>query len=44
MIDRLIEIGRCCGMEMNAERNKVMSISRLSSQVQIMVGKKNWRM
>jgi len=26
MIDRLIEIGRCCGMEMHAEKTKVMSI------------------
>jgi hypothetical protein len=22
MIDKLIEIGRCCGMEMNVEKNK----------------------
>jgi len=27
MIDELIEIGRCCGMEMNAEKTKVMRIS-----------------
>ena len=26
MIHRLIEIGRCYGMEMNAERTKVMKI------------------
>jgi hypothetical protein len=25
-IDRLIQIGRCCGMEMNVERNKVIRI------------------
>jgi hypothetical protein len=24
MIDKLIEIGRCCGMEMNVEKAKVM--------------------
>jgi hypothetical protein len=28
MIDRLIEIGRCYGVEMNVEKTKVMSISR----------------
>jgi hypothetical protein len=28
MIDKLIEIGRCYGMEMNAEKTKVMRISR----------------
>ena len=22
MVDKLIEIGRCCGMEMNVEKNK----------------------
>jgi hypothetical protein len=27
VIDRLIEIGRCCGMEMNVEKSKVMRIS-----------------
>jgi hypothetical protein len=26
MIDKLIEIGRCCGMEMNVEKTKVMRI------------------
>jgi hypothetical protein len=26
MIDKLIEIGRCHGMEMNVEKTKVMSI------------------
>jgi len=25
--DRLLEMGRCCGMEMNVEKNKVMRIS-----------------
>jgi hypothetical protein len=28
MIERLFEIGRCCGMEMNVEKTKVMRISR----------------
>jgi hypothetical protein len=28
MIDKLIESGRCYGMEMNVEKTKVMSISR----------------
>ena len=32
MIDRRIEIGRCCGMKMNVERTEVMGISRQPSQ------------
>jgi hypothetical protein len=28
MIDRLIEVGRCYGMEMNVEKTKVMRICR----------------
>ena len=28
MIDKLIENGRCYGMEMNVEKTKVMRISR----------------
>jgi hypothetical protein len=36
MINRLIEIGRCCGMEMNVEETKVLGISRESSPIQIM--------
>ena len=32
MIDKLIEIGRCYGMEMNVEKTKVMRISRQPSQ------------
>jgi hypothetical protein len=28
----VIEIGRCCGMEMNVEKTKVMRISRQPSQ------------
>jgi hypothetical protein len=32
IIDRLIEIGRLYGMEMNVEKTKVMRISRQPSQ------------
>jgi hypothetical protein len=28
MIDRLIEIGRCYGVDMNVEKSKVLRISR----------------
>jgi hypothetical protein len=34
-INRLIETGRCHGMEMNMEKAKVIRISRQSSPVQI---------
>jgi hypothetical protein len=37
MIDKLIEIGRCYGMELNAEKTKVMRISRQPSPVKIMI-------
>jgi hypothetical protein len=40
MIDRLIDTGRCCGMETNAEKSKVMRISREPSRVQIMLDQK----
>ena len=40
MIDRLIETGRCCGMEMNVENTKVMRISRQPSAVTIMIDQK----
>jgi len=40
MIDKLIEIGRCCGMEMNVEKTKVMRISRQPSPVIIMIDQK----
>jgi hypothetical protein len=36
MTDRLSEIGRCYGMEMNVEKTKVRRISRQPSPVQIM--------
>jgi hypothetical protein len=35
MIDKLIEIGICYGMEMNVEKTKVMTISRQPFPVKI---------
>ena len=40
MIDKLIEIGSCYGMEMNVEKTKVMRISRQPSPVTIMKDQK----
>ena len=40
MIDKLIEIGRCYGMEMNVEKTKVMRISRQLLPVKIMIDQK----
>jgi hypothetical protein len=40
MIDRLIEIGRCYGMETNVEKTKVMRISRQQFPVKIMIDHK----
>jgi hypothetical protein len=40
MIERLIEAGRCYGMEMNVKKTKVMRISRESPPVQIMIDQK----
>jgi hypothetical protein len=40
MIDKLIEIGRCYGMEMNVEKTKVTRISRQPSPVTIMLDQK----
>ena len=37
MIGRLIEIGRCYGMEMNVEKTKVMRISRQPTPVTIKI-------
>jgi len=37
MIDKIIEIGRCYGMEMNVKKTKVMKISRQPSPVTIMI-------
>jgi len=40
MIDKLIEIGSCYGIEMNVEKTKVMRISRQPSPVTIMIDQK----
>jgi len=40
MIDKLIEIGGCYGMEMNVEKTKVMRISRQPFPVTIMIDQK----
>jgi hypothetical protein len=40
MIDKLIEIGRCYGIEINVEKTKVMRISRQPSQVKITIDQK----
>ena len=40
IIHKLIEIGRCCGMEMNVEKTKVMRISRQPSPVTNMIDQK----
>ena len=40
MIEKLIEIGRCYGMEMNVEETKVMIISRQPLLVKIMIDQK----
>jgi hypothetical protein len=39
MIDKLIEIGGCYGMEMNVEKTKVMTVSR-PFPVKIMIDQK----
>jgi len=41
MSERLTETGRCYGMEMNVEKNKVMKISRQPSPIQIMIEEKH---
>jgi hypothetical protein len=40
MFDKLIEIGRCYGMDMNIEKTKVMRISRQPIPVKIMIDQK----
>jgi hypothetical protein len=40
MIDKLIEIGGCYGIEMNVEKTKVMRISRQPFPVKIMIDEK----
>jgi len=41
MIDKLIEIGRCYGMEMNMEKTKLMRISRHPFPIKIMIDQKH---
>ena len=43
MMDKVIEIGRCYGMEMNVEKTKVMRISRQPLPVKIMIDQKTTR-
>jgi hypothetical protein len=40
MVDILIEIGRCYGMEMNVEKTKVLLISRQPLPVKIIKAQK----
>ena len=40
MIDKLIEIESCYGMEMNVEKTEVMRISRQPSPITIMIDQK----
>jgi hypothetical protein len=40
MIDKSIEIGRCCGMEVSVVKTNVMRISGQPSPVQSMTGQK----
>jgi hypothetical protein len=40
MIDKLIEIGRCYGFEINVETTKLMRISRQPSPVTIVIDQK----
>jgi hypothetical protein len=44
LIERIIEIGKYNGMEINMEKTKVMRISRQPSPKPIMVDKIIWRM
>jgi hypothetical protein len=44
MIDRLVEIGRCYGKEMNVEKTKVIRLEGEPSQLHIMIDQNNWRM
>ena len=40
MTDKLIEIGKCYGMEMNVEKTKIMRISRQTFPAKIMIDQK----
>jgi retron-type reverse transcriptase len=44
MIDKVIEIGGCYGMEMNVEKTKVMRMSMQPFPVKIMIDQNNYRM
>jgi hypothetical protein len=44
MIDRLIKIGRCCGMGINMDKSNVTGISRVPTPVQIMVNQEQLEM
>jgi hypothetical protein len=44
MIDKLIEIGRCYGVEMNVEKSKVTRTPRQPSPETIRIDQKNRRM
>jgi len=35
MMERLIEIGRCCGMEINVDETKTLRISRSPSPIPV---------
>jgi hypothetical protein len=39
MTERLTEIGKCYGMVMNVEENKMMKISKQPSPIQIIIDK-----
>jgi hypothetical protein len=39
-IDRLIESGRCCGMEIIVEKTQVMRMSKEPSPLQILIDQK----
>jgi hypothetical protein len=40
MIDKLIEIGRCYGMEIKVEKTQIMRISRQLFPVKVMIDQK----
>jgi hypothetical protein len=42
MIDKLIEVGRGYGMEINVENNKAMRISRHPTPLHIKIDKNTW--
>jgi hypothetical protein len=44
MIDRLIETGRCCEMEMHVDKTQAIKISRKPFPLQTLIYKKQLRM